>query len=201
VLFGITGCATDQPRDPTEELTFDQAVTVATDNLIKQTQNLPSFLAAVQATVEANVSKRTLVIDPMIDSGSGQQTAATKLLEQRVTERIRAKFEQFEILPFETNKVDKAQYLLTGTMTRVDGDKGKSVFRIDLALTDLKSGNVVAQSSARARDAGVNNNPTAYYRDSPILVKDNAVDGYIRTSQTPAGMAADAKYVEHLRTP
>ena len=40
--------------------------------------------------------------------------------------------------------------------------------------------------------------PLAYYRDSPVLVKDKVIDGYIRTSATPAGQKADALYLERI---
>ena len=44
------------------------------------------------------------------------------LLETRVSERLTTKFEPFEILPFQSANLSKAQYLLTGTMTRVASD-------------------------------------------------------------------------------
>ena len=50
--------------------------------------------------------------------------------------------------------------------------RSRDVVQINLALTDLKTGTVVARASSRARDEGVDTTPTAYYRDSPILVKD-----------------------------
>jgi flagellar motor protein MotB len=200
-VFGIAGCSTPPAAtSQTGELPFEQAVAVATDGLVAQTQNLPAFLSKLQAQVEAKVAKRGVVVDPMVDAGSGQQTVATNLLEQRVTDRIRSNFAQFEVLPFQSANLGKAQYLLTGTMTRVPGDKGNNVFRIDLALTDLKTGYVVAQSSARARDEGLDTNPTSYYRDSPILLKDKVVAGYIHTSETPPGKPADPVYFERVPT-
>jgi outer membrane protein OmpA-like peptidoglycan-associated protein len=87
-------------------------------------------------------------------------------------------------------------------MTRVaSGQPGaRQVFQIDLALTDLKTGMVVAQASSRARDEALDTSPTPYYRDSPILVKDKVVDGYISTSKTPPGQAADPVYFERVAT-
>lgn len=194
-VLAIAGCATPVATSETNELPFNQAVDVATDGLVSQTQNLPGFLAKM----EAKIVKRGVVADPMLDASSGQQTAVTKLLEQRVTDRMRTNYTQFEILPFQSANLSKAQYLLTGTMTRVRGGKS-NVFRINLALTDLKTGNVVAQSSARARDEGLDTNPTPYYRDSPILVKDKVIDGYIRTCETPPGRPADPVYFERVST-
>jgi outer membrane protein OmpA-like peptidoglycan-associated protein len=57
---------------------------------------------------------------------------------------------------------------------------------------------VLAQASALARDDGLDTSPTPYYQDSPVLVKDQVVEGYIRTAQTPPGQPADAYYIERL---
>jgi outer membrane protein OmpA-like peptidoglycan-associated protein len=195
--MALAGCVTQpQAVAVTEELPFEQAVAQATDGLVAQTQNLPAFLSKV----EAKVAKRGVVLDPMIDSGSGQQTAATQLLERRVVERMTSRHEQLEVLPFKAANLAKAQYLLTGTMTRQQVDRGRAVFVINLALTELKSGSVVAQASARARDGGIDATPLRYYLDSPVLVKDRVVDGYARTSATPPGQRADAPYLERIAT-
>ena len=96
------------------DMPFEQAVAQATDGLVGQVQKGPAFLA--------KLAKRTVVLDPMLDAATGQQTAATSLLETRVSERLTANADAFEILPFQSANLSKAQYLLTGTMTRVDGD-------------------------------------------------------------------------------
>jgi outer membrane protein OmpA-like peptidoglycan-associated protein len=193
-----SGCATPQATSVSNELPFDQAVAIATDGLVSQTQRLPGFLSQVVTQVESKLAKRGIVLDPMLDAGTGQQTEATKLLERSVTERIAAKFSALEILPFRNVNLAKAQYLLTGTMTRVQADRPKSPFRINLALTDLKSASVVAQAYAIARDDGLDTTPLPYYRDSPVLVKDKVVEGYIRTTATGPGQPADATYFERL---
>jgi uncharacterized lipoprotein YmbA len=195
----IAGCATPPPTNETAELDFANAVNVATDGLVAQTQKLPGFLA----TVDAKINKRGIIIDPMLDAASGQQTAATRQLEQRIVERLQANFPQFEVLPFQASSLPKAQYLLTGTMTRIAGRQpgARAAFQINLALTELKTGTVVAQASSRARDEGIDMNPTPYYRDSPvILVRDKIVDGYIRTSATPPGQPADPVYFQRIAT-
>jgi hypothetical protein len=193
LVLTIVGCASKAPApsSPDVELPFDQAVAEATDSLVAQTQKLPAFLSKLS-------SKRGLVLDPMLDAASGQQTAATRLLEQRVTERMTTKYESFEILPFRASNLSKTPYLLTGTMTRVAPEKPKSPLRLDLALTDLKTGNVVAQASSLAKDEGLDTTPTPYFRDSPILVKDKVIDGYISTSAGKPGTPADPVYIERI---
>jgi outer membrane protein OmpA-like peptidoglycan-associated protein len=196
VIAAVAGCAAPQATLISDELPFDQAVAKATDGLAAQTQKLPSFLAKV----ESKLAKRGVVLDPMLDAATGQQTAATVLLESSVTTRLSTKYDLFEILPFQSTNLSTAQYLLTGTMTRVDsGGAGKQrALQINLALTELKSGLVVAQASALAKDEGLDHTPLAYYRDSPVLVKDQVIEGYVRTSATPPGQKGDAFYLDRI---
>lgn len=195
VVVIAAGCAAPQATVQTGgALPFDEAVALATDGLVAQTQRLPAFLAAV----ESKLVKRGVVLDPMIDAGSGEQTQATQLLQQRVTERMRTKFEALEILPFESGNLAQAQYLLTGTMSRIKDGPSRGAQQIDLALTDLRSGKVLAQATALARDEGLDHTPLPYYQDSPVLVKDKVIDGYVRTSATAPGQPADAYYFERI---
>ena len=189
----VAACAAPAPQATSVgEMPFEQAVAQATDGLVGQVQKGPAFLA--------KLAKRSVVLDPMLDAATGQQTAATSLLETRVSERLTAKSDVFEILPFQSANLSKAQLLLTGTMTRVDGDgtAKKRALQIQLALTDLKTGIVAAQASALARDDGLDHTPLPYYRDSPVLVKDKVIEGYARTSATPPGQRGDAFYLERI---
>jgi outer membrane protein OmpA-like peptidoglycan-associated protein len=188
----LAACAAPPKAVEIGELPFDQAATQAADALATQAQTGPAILAKLQ--------KKSVVLDPMLDAATGQQTAATMLLETRVSERLATKGDAFEILPFTSANLARAQLLLTGTMTRVDSDAGarKKALRIQLALTDIKAGTVVAQASALARDEGLDHTPLAYYRDSPVLVKDKVIEGYVRTSATPPGQRADALYLERI---
>ena len=186
----IAGCATPGPATSNDALPFDEAVAVATERLLVQTQKMPLFLA--------KLNRRGLVIDPMLDGTSGQQTVVTSTAEQRAVEQIKTKFEQFELLPFQPDSLRKADYLMTGTLTRgSDGPSAdRSAYRINFALIELKTGLVAAQASALARDDNLDTNPTPYYRDSPVSVKDKVVDGYIRSSETAPGKPADPAYFQ-----
>ena len=191
----LVACAAPPPVASTEPLPLDQAVTAATDALAQHTQNLPAFIA--------KLDKRALVIDPMIDSGSGQQTALTRQIEEKVAARLASNYTQLPVLPFQLANLNRSQYVMTGTTTRLQNQRaggGRAPFQIDLALTEVKSGLVVAQASSRARDDGLDTTPTPYYRDSPVLVKDKVVDGYIATSQTRPGQPAAKDYFERLAT-
>ncbi|WP_213957260.1 OmpA family protein [Variovorax sp. dw_954] len=172
---------------------FEQAVDQSVDDLFAQTQKLPAFMATVESKVKPS---QAIVIDPLLDGTSGQQTDATKGAEQRITERVRLRFRQFSVSTFDASGLAGAQYVLNGTLTRT----GSGQYRLSLALTEIKSGVVLAQAASRVADSALNANPTAAYRDSPVIAKDRVVEGYIRTSQTRAGQPADALYLERLPT-
>jgi len=201
VMLGGAACQSTGPTVISNELSLDQAAIDATDGLVAQTQKLPAFLAKVEATVGAKVGKKAVVIDPMIDAASGQQTRVTRQLEQKVSDRLSSQYAQFEVLPFNTANLARAQYLLVGTMARSLGgaaSNARKPFQIQLALVDLSTRSVLAQASALARDDSLDTSPTPYYQDSPVLVKDQVVEGYIRTAQTAPGQPADAYYLERV---
>ena len=188
----LAGCAAPPPPPPPSnvEVPFEQAIAQATDALIAQANALPGFVVKQE--------RRNIVLDPMIDAASGQQTAATQLLERRVTERMAAGFTGAQVLPFQSANLARSHYLLTGTLTRALADRPKGALLLNLALTDLKSGTVVAQSWALTRDDGLNNTPSPYYADSPVLVKDRVIEGYVSTSATGAGKRAEPYYLERI---
>ena len=194
VVLALSACATPPTARLASDdaLPLDQAIVLATDNLAAQTQKLPGFLARVDA-----LNKRPLLMDPSLDAASGQQTALTQRLDARVHDRLRQQHPQFELLPFRQTSIAKAQYLLIGTITRHEVQRDS--FQIHLALADLKTGQVVAQATSRARDERLDTTPMPYYRDTPVLLlKDKVVEGYLRTAQTAPGQAMDAAYLERV---
>ena len=187
---GLAGCQTSPPATAsTDAVSLDQAVAFATDSLAAQLQKMPGLLAKMEA-------KRPVLMDPSLDAASGQQTALTRQFDQKVTDRLRAQ-PLFDMLPFQQASLARAQYLLVGTITRLE--VGRGAYQIHLALAELKTGQIVAQASSRSRDEGFDTTPTAYYRDTPVLMlKDKVVEGYIRTAHTAVGQKADAAYLERV---
>ncbi|MEO7115661.1 MAG: OmpA family protein, partial [Caldimonas sp.] len=195
VAGALAACSTSEPQ------TFEKAAADATDALVAQTGRLPAFLARIEGLLskpDPKLPRRTIVVDPMLDTITGQQTETTALFERRVIQRIGNNYPQFEFLPFQPANLTLAQYLLTGTMSREPGAIGKTAIRLNLALTDMKSGLVVAQASALAREDNLDSTPSPYYKDSPVLIKDKVVEGYAKTTNTPVGQRADPYYMERI---
>lgn len=199
MLIGACAAPPAPPPPPpsNQPVPFEQAIAAATDALAAQLQPAKpaNLLTQVQAQLQGKPAKRAIVLDPSLDAGSGQQTAGTQQLDKLAGERLAARAEQFEVLPFRAANLARAQLLLTGTLTRLS-----QAYRINLALTDLKTGVVAAQASAVATDKTVDMSPLPYYRDSPVLVKDKVIDGYVLTSATPVGQRGDAVYLERIAT-
>ena len=183
--LGLAACSTPPVASNNTPLPLAQAIEAAADSLALQAQQSSGLLG--------RLNRRTAVLDPTLDASSGQQTAATQQLDRALSERLGREGGPLEVVPFETAHLARATLLLTGTLTRAQGN-----FALNLALVDVKAGTVLAQSSAVVRREGVDMNPLPYYRDSPVLVKDKVVDGYVRTSTTPAGQKADAAYLERI---
>jgi outer membrane protein OmpA-like peptidoglycan-associated protein len=198
--FLVAGAVLVAACSPTGPQTFEKAAAEATDNLVAQTSQLPAFLAKVESRLSRPdpSDRRSIVLDPMLDLITGQQTETTKLLERRVTQRIGLKFPQFEFLPFQSGNLTRARYLLTGTIARVPSDGPLRQVRISLSLVDMKTTLVVAQASSLALEENLDATATPYYKDSPIIIKDKVVEGYARTASTAVGQHADPYYMERI---
>jgi hypothetical protein len=195
VALLAAACSSSGPQ------TFEKAAADATDDLIAQTGKLPAPLARVEAMLfkpDPKLPKRTILLDPMLDTITGQQTETTMLLERRVTQRIGNLYPQFEFLPFQSSNLTRANYLMTGTLSRVPTAPDKTTVRLSLALIDIRTSLVVAQASALARDENLDSTPSRYYKDSPVLIKDKVVEGYAKTTTTTVGQRADAYYMERI---
>lgn len=191
LLATVVGCQAPPVAPPAsnDAVPLEQAVGFAVDGLAAQLKKMPGLLARMEA-------RRPVLADPSLDAASGQQTGLTRLLDQKVNERLGGQ-PLFELLPFQQGSLARAQYLLVATITRLE--VGKGAYQIHLGLAELKTGLVVAQASARARDDGFDTTPTTYYRDTPVLLlKDKVVEGYIRTAQTAPGQRADAAYMDRV---
>jgi len=186
--LAVGGCA--HPVAVTQsrgsELAFDEAVDTAVDALFEQTHRRV-------------IGKRTVVIDPVLEAGSGNQTGATRLIDARIAERVAERFPGFEIAQFHPLNMAKARYVLTGTMSRIGPPvSAAGGYQIDLALADLKTRSITAQASSRALAQGVDTTPTVFYRDSPVRLHDSIVERAVTTSRTPPGQPVVPEYLESM---
>lgn len=182
------------PPTPPPVLPYDDAVLSAANNLLSKAQLPP---------LAAGASRYTVVIDPLIDGVTGAQNKATQAMGARIVTLIKEKYSQFEVIPFNSTNVAKANLVLVGTFTGVNKERktegAREAFRICLALADLKAGKLVSKGLAFANPASVDITPTTFFRDLPGWTQDPSVLGYIRTCQgTKAGDPIDPLYVDRI---
>ena len=178
-------------------LPFDEAVLKAANDLFAKAQLSPAE--------PASPVKHALVIDPLVDGMTGNQSAATLSMQSRLEQLAREKYPQFDVQPFSAANIEQSPLVLVGTFTPVNKD-GKTegtreAYRICLALADLKSGKIVGKGTARARIQGVDATPTRFFQDSPAWTKDPATEGYIKTCQgTKPGDPINPVYADRIKT-
>ena len=171
------------------------------------------FDEAVQSAANALLGKALLpadgkwdvIIDPLIDGVTGEQTQATRAMGTRIVKIIKEGHPRYVVQPFNQASVKRAPLLLVGTFTGVNSERkseGKrEAYRICLALADLKTGKLVSKGLAFATPEGVDGSPLPQFRDAPAWVEDSATLGYVRTCQgTRAGDAIHPAYIDRVLT-
>jgi outer membrane protein OmpA-like peptidoglycan-associated protein len=199
VLLLLAACtpppATQQaaaPASPIVPVPFDQAVLKAAETVLSTAPAAPP-----------GAPRQVVVIDPLVDGVTGQQSAATEDIGARIVALAKAKYPQFDFEPFTPNAVSKTPYVMVGTFTPVNA-QGQTTgdregFRFCLVMADLRSGKTVAKGVARAQLAGVNITPTPFFRDSPTWTDDAQIKSYINTCQaTKVGDAISPLYLNGI---
>src|SRR5215468_4592008 len=156
----LAGCTQPAPQATAQApapalppiLPFDQAV----DN-------------AATAVLAANQgAQRVVVIDPLVDGVTGEQSAATRHIGERIAQLARQCYPNYRIEPFTAAAVAQQPLVMVGTFTPVNGANQTSgervAYRFCLVLADLGSGRTVAKSVARAELAGVDATPAPFFR-------------------------------------
>lgn len=186
-VVALSGCVKTVPTasvpKPADDVDLKGAASYIASDLTKQ--------------LGPGVQSRKIVIDPLLDRSTGQQTGVSVRVEEEMVAALSAAMKGLTVLPFDADGLEQSGLVVTGTVTMV---KAPDRYGLSIALTDRTSGLVVAQSAARFQQSGLDAAPTRFYNDSPSLVRDRSVDGYLKTSETPAGNLADPLYVEQLPT-
>ncbi len=161
---------------------------------------------AVFSTAPAAAGERqVVVIDPLVNGVTGEQSVATQQIQDRIVALAQEKYPQFDIQPFSAATVSKGPYVMVGTFTPVNAQGqtagAREAYRFCLVMVDLRAGKTVAKGVARARPDGVDATPIGFFRDSPAWTNDPSVKSYIDTCQaTKVGDAISQTYLNGILT-
>ncbi len=173
----LAGCATSpvpsSAPPPAAPVPFDQAVLNAGN--------------AVFTAAASKGGEQTVVIDPLVNGVTGEQSASTKALGAKLADLAGSRYPRLKVLPFNAQTVASADLVVVGTFTPVNAQNqpagAREAYRFCLVMADLKAGKTVAKSVARARPEGIDPTPTRAFADSPAWTEDPSIKGYIATCQ------------------
>jgi outer membrane protein OmpA-like peptidoglycan-associated protein len=182
------------PPSPPPVLPFDQALLKAA-NAVLSTAPAPT----------APSTRQVVVIDPLVNGVTGEQSSATESIGARIADLAREKYPQFDFVPFTPQAVGQSPYVMVGTFTPVNAQNqptgDRDSFRFCLVMADLRSGKTVAKGVSRAELQDTDTTPTAFFRDSPAWTDDARVKGYINTCQaTKVGDPISPLYLDGILT-
>jgi len=102
------------------------------------------------------------------------------------------------LVPYQSTRPPRTT-TLTAINVKNAKDENADAFRVCLALTDLKTGKLVAKRADRATLTTVDAEPTALFRDSPTWALDPTAQAYIKSCQgSAAGDAIAPGYLQRL---
>jgi len=149
--------------------------------------------------------RQVVVIDPLVNGVTGEQSATTRQIGERLVALAREKYPQFDIQPFSAATVRQAPYVMVGTFTPVNAQGQpagtREAYRFCLVMLDLHAGKTVAKSVARALPGDVNSTPIGFFRDSPAWSNDANIKSYIDACQaTKVGDPINPTYLNGIVT-
>jgi outer membrane protein OmpA-like peptidoglycan-associated protein len=210
LALGFAGCVAtvppqvERPAALSDDALMEQGIQFAVDDLLAQALKTPGFQQLPKSALEQMLAnnkppvRNVVVVDSTVDVASGQQTAATRTLDERLVSQLSARLDKHDVAAMTPGSLKSANYVVTGTLAQANQGDARSGYKINIALTDLRSGFVVAQSVARVRPTGVDATPTKFFRDSPAISKDRALEGKVMTAQAASGAEADSLYLSRL---
>jgi len=143
------------------------------------------LLQDAQATLGSG--PRELVIDPLIDASTGQQTNSTVQMSAQLAGLITRRVPTWNVQPLTRGALANRPLLLIGTLTAINTknvkDEDADAFRVCLVLVDLRTGKLVAKRVDRATLTTVDAEPLALYRESPTWALDATALAYIKSCQ------------------
>ena len=184
--------AAPAPAAPLPAAPFADAVARAGERLLQDAQ------------ASLGGAKRDLVIDPLIDASTGAQTVGTVAMGAQLAGLITRRVPSWDVQPLTRASLGTQPLLLIGTLTPINSknakDENADVFRVCLALADLKTGKLVAKRADRALVATVDAEPVPLYRDSPTWTLDATTRAYVQSCQaSTAGDAIAPAYLQRLQ--
>ncbi len=165
----LSGCATKEIAPTVEApVTLKEAINKGLERLLPVAQN--------KRTVGSPLTQwfpQTVEISPVVDGDNNQQTKTGMALRGQIEETVKANYSSYKVQSFTDMNAKAAELRISTRLTAVrspDGSRVKDRYTLQMNLMDLGNGAVLSQTLIPVMDAGIDITPTAFYRDSPIVL-------------------------------
>ena len=181
----FAGCGSVGVSERTEALPPEQACKQLADDLVGAVPKVDQ----IRLLAESKLSKKTVTVVPLVDLKTGDQSAAMQACDGVLARQFAAAQSLFEVRPFSTDDVAKAGYAVLTASEVATATAGQTNVRLRAALVDAKSSSVLSRVAIVARSEGATRLPTPFFRDSPVLVRDQILESHQATLQPNADKA------------
>jgi outer membrane protein OmpA-like peptidoglycan-associated protein len=199
----LAGCA--QPPPPVAPVASAPPVVTPVPFSDAVVNAANTVFATASKSIPPGSPRQVVVIDPLVNGVTGEQSSATQQIQGRIVALANEKYPQFDIRPFTAAEVAQRPNVMVGTFTPVNA-AGQTAgtregYRFCLVMVNLSAGKTIAKGVSRAQLSGVDSTPIGFFRDSPAWTNDAAVKSYIDTCQaTKVGDPINPTYANSIIT-
>ncbi len=200
-LFLLNSCATQPRKNLTSPMEFKSAIHSLAHDLFTQLDNSQGVLGRLaQIPDGASNSQKTVLIDPFIDSLSGESVKAGLQVQNLLIENVSMHFKQFALSPLTPDKLTQAHYVMAGIIYLDDYQNEDKRYHVAASIFQADTGKIVAQSESWIENKNLDYTPVPIYKDNPMyMLKDPLLKGMIETAKNPVGAYAQRGYFAALK--
>lgn len=196
MLAVLCGCAAPPaPVERNEALSADAACRRLSEDLFGGL----SQVDRIRLLAESKIARKTLTVAPMVDLNTGDQDASMRACDGVIAATLPSAQSLFEVRPWGIDEFARASYAVVPSSEVAGAGSGRTNLRLRAVLLDTKNGKVLARASAVASTAGASRVPTPFYRDSPVLVRDEFLASHQATLRAAAGEGVHPRLLQDLR--
>ncbi len=207
LVFGLAVPAQAQPQ-PAASATSQVAATALPAFEPTVDRVARAVLNAVQPPAGAPAIE--VVVDPLLDGRTGQQTIAGETAGRRIAALIAKDYPRLRLVEFTPQALARKPLVLMGTISSLDSvgqDTGAQLLAaanpkataVWFTVARASDGHVVAKSQAQAAPETVDQRPVLAQAYGPVWLPDKAVQAYLESCrQTKVGDRLSAEYVAQL---
>lgn len=171
-LFLLTACVT-QPSKPVETLTGPPTPAFHKD--LSEAIHFVATHLKSQVSPQAIVDAKMIPVDRFFNEHSAEEATASKNLQQNLVNALTATLPNASFGPLDTRNIQNAHWVTIASYASVkasEANRDGLWIRLKVAISDIKTGEVVAQVVTHVDAKQFNSAPTRFYKSAPMYLTD-----------------------------